>query len=70
MRLQIFCSEKVGKLCAGTVKIRTRDRIQPATAAPKRKLRRVTLVTEEYQIRQGADRIRDPRARRPRRSTS
>ncbi len=53
VRLAVFCSEKVGRLCAGTVKIRTKNKIQPATRPPKRKLRRVTLVTEEYQLRQG-----------------
>ena len=53
IRLRVFCSERVGRLCAGTVKIRTRNKIQPATRPPKRALRRVTLVTEEYQLRQG-----------------
>lgn len=53
IRLRIFCSEKVGKLCAGTIKIRTANKVQPATRPPKRKLRRVTLVTSAYQLRQG-----------------
>ena len=53
VRLRVFCSEKVGRLCAGTVKIRTRYKVQPATRPPKRKHRRVTLVTEEYQLQQG-----------------
>ncbi len=54
IRLPIFCKKRVGRNCAGTVKIRTRGLINPSSLpGVKKKARRVTLATFEYQLQAG-----------------
>lgn len=53
LRLPIFCRTRTGRACAGTVKVRTLAKINPATRPPARAKRRVTLTTFEYQLAQG-----------------
>ena len=53
LRLPIFCRSATGRACAGTVKVRTLAKINPATRPPNRAKRRVTLTTFEYQLAQG-----------------
>jgi hypothetical protein len=52
VRLPIFCTKKTGRTCAGTVKVRTINRINPSVRRKKAK-RRVTFLTFEYQLQQG-----------------
>ncbi|HYF27467.1 MAG TPA: hypothetical protein VD931_17105 [Baekduia sp.] len=54
LRFRIFCRERTGRTCAGTVKIRTIGKINPSSRAGVRKAaRRVTFATFEYQLAQG-----------------
>jgi hypothetical protein len=52
VRLRIFCKKKTGRTCAGTIKLRTINRIDPGTIHP-RAHRRVTFLTFEYQLQEG-----------------
>jgi hypothetical protein len=51
-RFPIFCRKSTGRACAGTVKLRTVERINPATRGT-RPSRRVTFTTFEYQLAAG-----------------
>ncbi len=54
IRLPIFCRIETGRNCAGTVKIRTRGLINPSSIpGVRKKARRVTLATFEYQLQAG-----------------
>jgi hypothetical protein len=54
IRMPIFCKKEVGRACAGTVKIRTRGLINPSSIpGVRKKARRVTLATFEYQLGAG-----------------
>jgi hypothetical protein len=53
IRLPIFCKQETGRACAGTVKIRTRGKINPSSLGAKKTPRRVTLATFEYQLQAG-----------------
>ncbi|WP_205698548.1 hypothetical protein [Conexibacter sp. SYSU D00693] len=52
LRFKIFCRKQTGRTCAGTVKIRTIGKINPSIRG-KKKARRVTFSTFEYQLAQG-----------------
>jgi hypothetical protein len=52
IRLRIYCSKKTGRNCAGTVKLRTVGKINPATRGRRAK-RKVTFATFEYQLAEG-----------------
>jgi hypothetical protein len=52
VRLPIFCKGSVGRNCAGSVKIRSRGLINPATRGVRKK-RRVTFTTYDYQLQRG-----------------
>lgn len=54
IRLPIFCKKETGRSCAGTVKIRSRVKINPSSKpGVKKKPRLVTLATFEYQLQAG-----------------
>jgi hypothetical protein len=52
LRFPIFCAKKTGRTCAGTVKLRTVNLLNPATRGV-RKSRRITFATFEYQLNEG-----------------
>nr|MBA2347447.1 hypothetical protein [Solirubrobacterales bacterium] len=54
IRLRIFCRTRTGQNCAGTVKLRTRGKINPSSIPGRRKAKRkVTFSTFEYQLAVG-----------------
>lgn len=54
IRLPIFCKKETGRSCAGTVKLRSRVKINPSSKfGVKKKSRLVTLATFEYQLAAG-----------------
>ncbi len=54
IRLRIFCRTITGQNCAGTVKLRTRGKINPSSIpGRKRPARKVTFATFEYQLAVG-----------------
>lgn len=54
IRLRIFCRRRTGQNCAGTVKLRTRGRINPSSIPGRKRARRkVTFATFEYQLAVG-----------------
>ena len=54
IRLPIFCTKKTGRSCAGTLKVRTINKINPSTSGGKFAKRRVTFFTGDYQLKLGA----------------
>jgi len=54
IRLPIFCTRKTGRSCAGTLKVRTINKINPSTSGGHYKKRRVTFFTGDYQLKLGA----------------
>ncbi len=53
VRLPIFCKKETGRSCAGTVKIRTTGKINPASFGKAKPKRKVTFITFEYQLAAG-----------------
>lgn len=53
IRMPIFCKKETGRSCAGTVKIRTRVKVNPSSLGRKKTPRLVTLATFAYQLQAG-----------------
>jgi hypothetical protein len=53
VRLSIFCKSITGQDCAGTVKLRTINKINPSTLGKHAALARVTFITYAYQLAKG-----------------
>ncbi|HEY5198204.1 MAG TPA: hypothetical protein VIJ51_14375 [Solirubrobacteraceae bacterium] len=53
VRLSIFCKSITGQDCAGTVKLRTINKINPSTLGKHATLARVTFITFAYQLAKG-----------------
>jgi Collagen triple helix repeat (20 copies) len=53
VRLSIFCKSITGQDCAGTVKLRTINKINPSTLGKHETPARVTFITYAYQLAKG-----------------